>query len=70
MSDFIFVLTLILSAHLTALPMIVNALNKFKRKKINKVPPMVLEVFGHTDFKMLKQKILAEHLFSKMYFYG
>ena len=38
--------------------------------KVTKDPSMVLKVFGHTDFKMLKQKILAKHLFSKMYFYG
>ena len=47
------------------------ALNKFKRKKkVTKDPSMVLKVFGHTDFKMLKQKILAKRLFSKIYFYG
>ena len=31
---------------------------------------MVLKLFGHTDFKMFKQKILTKDLIAKMYFFG
>ena len=44
-------------------------LNKFKRKKRYQ-GSMVYELFGHTDLKMLKQKIQTKHLYAKMYFFG
>ena len=31
---------------------------------------MVYELFGHTDLKILKQKIQTKHLYAKMYFFG
>ena len=41
-----------------------------KKKKDTKDLSMVLKPFWHTNFKMLKQKIKAKHLFAKMYFFG